>query len=100
LGISLEEPGVVVKYLGGLFDHIQRQLQFHGVKSIHEASKKALYLELDSKKGQPHMSQEETNKKRDEKMVAITEKRRDPIKHYKHCDVDGHMKEKCWKLHP
>jgi hypothetical protein len=52
LGISLEESGVVMKYLGGLFSHIQRQLQLHGVKSIDEVSKKALYIELDSKKGQ------------------------------------------------
>jgi hypothetical protein len=51
LGISLEEPGVVVKYLGGLFIHIRRQLQLHGVKIIDEASKKHLYIELDSKKG-------------------------------------------------
>jgi hypothetical protein len=38
------------------------------VKSIDEVSKKALYIELDSRKGQQHMGQEETNKKRDKKM--------------------------------
>jgi len=37
-----------MKYLGGLFSHIRRQLQLHGVKSIDEASKKAFYIELDS----------------------------------------------------
>jgi hypothetical protein len=37
LGISLEEPRVVMKYLGGIFIHIQRQLQLHGVKIIDEA---------------------------------------------------------------
>jgi hypothetical protein len=93
LGISLEEPGVVMKYLGGLFIHIRRQLQLHGVKIIDEASKKALYIELDSRKRQQHMGQEETNKKRDKKIATTTEKRRDPNRHCKHCDVDGHT----WK---
>jgi len=51
LGISLEELGVVVKYLGGLFNHIQRQSQLLSVKSIDEARKISLYIELDSKKG-------------------------------------------------
>jgi hypothetical protein len=46
------------------------------------------------------MGQEETNKKRDKKIAATTKKRRDPNRHCKHCDVDGHTKEKCWKLHP
>jgi hypothetical protein len=27
------------------------------------------------------------------------QKKRDPNRHCKHCDVDGHMEEKCWKLH-
>jgi hypothetical protein len=32
-------------------------------------------------------------------MVATTTKRRAPNRHCKHSDVDGHTKEKCWKLH-
>jgi hypothetical protein len=69
------------------------------VKNIDEARKKALYIELDSKKGEHHMGQEETNKRRDKKMTTTTEKQRDPNRHCKHCDVDGHTEEKCWKLH-
>jgi hypothetical protein len=44
LGISLEEPRVVVQKHGGLFSHIKRQLQLLNVKSIDEVSKKALYF--------------------------------------------------------
>jgi hypothetical protein len=33
-------------------------------------------------------------------MVATTKKIRNPNIDYKHCDVDGHMEEKLWKLHP
>jgi hypothetical protein len=50
LGIFLEEAKVVLKYHGGYFIHIQRHLYLHGVKHIDEVRKKALYIELDSKK--------------------------------------------------
>jgi hypothetical protein len=70
------------------------------VKRIDEARKKNLYIELDSKKRQQHISQEETDKKRDKKMKSTVEKRRDPNKHCQHCYVDGNVEEKCWKLHP
>ena len=59
IGISLEDPRVVVKYLGGIFGHIQRKLQFLNVKIINDASKKVLYIEMDSKKGKQQQDQEE-----------------------------------------
>jgi hypothetical protein len=43
LGISLEEPRVVMKYLGGIFIHIQRQLQLHGVKIIDDKKEGSLH---------------------------------------------------------
>jgi hypothetical protein len=43
------------------------------------ASKKALYIELDSKKRHQHMVQEEIGKKRDKKISSTNEKRRDPF---------------------
>ena len=81
MGISLEELGVVMKHLVGIFSHILRQLQLHGVKSIDEESKKYLYIELDSREKKQHMGQEETNKKRDKKITTTTKKRRDPNRH-------------------
>jgi len=45
------------------------------------------------------MGQEKTNKRKDKKMTTTAEKWRDPNRHYKHCNVDGHTKEKCWKIH-
>jgi len=70
------------------------------VKIIDEVRNKALYIELDSKKIQQHMGQEETSKKRDKKIAATVEKRRDHNRNCKHCDVDGNTKEKGWKIHP
>jgi hypothetical protein len=98
-GISLKEPRLVMKYFGQLFIHIQRQLQLHDVKVIGEARKKSLYIELDTKKGQQHMGQEETNKKIYKKIAATAEKQKDSNRHCKHCDVDGHTEEKCSKIH-
>jgi hypothetical protein len=69
------------------------------VKIIDEASKKALYIEFDSGKRPHHMGQEETNKKGDKTIESIVEKSMDPNRHCKHCDVDGHTEEKCWKIH-
>jgi hypothetical protein len=60
------------------------------VKSIDQVSKKALYIQLDSKKGQWKKGQEETNKKKLKKIVT-TAKNRFPNRNCKHCDVD----EKC-----
>jgi hypothetical protein len=33
-------------------------------------------------------------------METTTEKKKDLNRHCKYCDVDGHMEENCWKLHP
>lgn len=46
-----------------------------------------------------NQAQEETNKMKDKKIVAIAGKRRDPNRHCKHYDVAGNIDEKCWKLH-
>jgi len=45
------------------------------------------------------MGQEETSKKGDKKVVTTAEKWRDPNRHCKHHDVNGHMEENCWKIH-
>jgi hypothetical protein len=50
-------------------------------------------------KRQQHMGQEETCKKRDNNIATTAEERTDPNIHCKHCNVDGHTEEKCWKLH-
>jgi hypothetical protein len=41
------------------------------------------------------MGHDETNKKRDKKVEATTEKRMAPNRHCKRCGVYGHMEEKC-----
>ena len=70
------------------------------MKTTDESSKEDIYIELDSNNGRKYMGQEETIKRRDKKMVATTEKKRNSNIDYKHCYVDGHMEDKLWKLHP
>jgi hypothetical protein len=48
------------------------------VKSIDEASKKALYIELDFKKGQQQKGQEETNKNKGKKIATTTQRGKIP----------------------
>jgi hypothetical protein len=76
-----------------------KEISLLSVKSIDKVSKKALYIELESKKGKPKKDQEKTSKMKLKKIIATTKKRRDPNKHCKHCDANGNMYEKCWKLH-
>ena len=40
-----------MKYIGGSFNHIQIQLLILNLKRIYEVSKKALYIEVEFKKG-------------------------------------------------
>ena len=93
MGISLEETGVVVKYLGELFKNIRRQLQILSVNIIDESIKKALYIEMNAKNGKLHKGQDETSKRKDMNIVATTEKSRDPNRNYKH--YYGDIDEKC-----
>jgi hypothetical protein len=39
-------------------------------------------------------------KGKDKKMTATTHHCKDPNNHYNHCNIDGHTKDKHWKLHP
>lgn len=49
MGISLEEVGLVLKYIGGLFSHIQRQLLLLSVKSNDEVSYNFFYIMMGPK---------------------------------------------------
>jgi len=69
------------------------------IRTIDEASKKALYIELGMKSGQ-QKNQEEAPKNKGNTDASIVWKRNDRKKHCKHCDVDRHANETCWKLHP
>jgi hypothetical protein len=65
---------------------------------------------MDKKKGQPSGSKQKCHqdyskegkkkwKEEDKKTIATTHQCKNPKKHYNHHNIDGHMKDKCWKIH-
>ena len=38
-------------------------------------------------------------KGKDMKTIATTHQCKEPNNYYNHCNIDGHTKYKCWKLH-
>jgi hypothetical protein len=37
---------------------------------------------------------------KDKKTTTTTHQCKDLISHCNHCNIDGHIEEKCWRLHP
>jgi hypothetical protein len=59
LGISPKNLDVPLKYLGGLYSHLRRQVMLFKPRIVDEASVQAQYLEyMDKKKGQPSGSKQ------------------------------------------
>ena len=99
MDLFLEKFGVVVQYLGGIFNDIRRQLWSLNVKSINKIINKYLYIKIEFSKTKPQKGEEETSKTKGKKIVAISQKMKYSNKHWKQYDVCGHMDEKCKKLH-
>jgi hypothetical protein len=70
---------------------------------VDEASMQAQYLEnMDEKKENPSSYKEgkEKWKGKDKKTTSTSHRCKDLNNHYNHCNINGHTKYKCWKLHP
>jgi hypothetical protein len=80
---------------------------------LDEACVQAQYLEnIGQKKRQPSGSKQKENQKASKegkkkwkggkykKTTPIVQHSKYPKKHCNHCNIDGHTKGKCWKLHP
>lgn len=74
-----------MKYIGDLHESIQKKLKLFKVEDINEANVKVMGIE---EKSQPR-------KYKDKKHVNNTQK-----EYCNHCNLHGHTKERCWKLHP
>ena len=72
---------------------------------------KLKYLKnISYKKGKPRVSKQKENqeaskegkkkwKGNDKKMITAAHQYKDPNNHCNHCNIDGHTKDKCWKIH-
>eukprot|EP01018_Ginkgo_biloba_P002772 Gb_08746 [translate_table: standard] len=107
LGVSLKDPQVLMKYIGGLHSHIKRQVLLFKPTSIDQVSVQAQYIEKDGRKGQQSGSSKQnqrgsskgkgSGKDKGKRITTTSLKCKDPKNH---CNNDGHTKEKCWKLYP
>ena len=79
---------------------------------VNETYVQEQYLEnIGNKKGQPSGSKQKDHqvaskegkkkwKGKEKKTISTAHKSTDPKNHCNHCNINGHTKDKCWKLHP
>ena len=84
---------------------------FFKPRTIHDPCVQAQYLEnIGHKKGKPGRSKQKENqdaskegkkewKGKVNKTTPMAHKYKDPKNHCNHCNINGHIEEKCWKLH-
>ncbi len=89
LGIALDTPEVVTKYIGSLHSYLRHSLLLFEPTKIDSANVKAIHLENRGTHGQDDHS----------KRIAAA-KRRGVKPSFTHCEKEGHDEENCWKLHP
>ena len=107
LGISLDSPETLLKYIGGLHSYMRHTILMFSPTSIDEVYVQATHLEARGKNGNPEVggpSQPTVTKikeKRKQKWKArkanTAQKGKVSCTHYK---KEGHDDEHCWILHP
>ena len=88
MGIALNSPEVVTKYIGSLHNYNRDSLLFFEPTTIDSASVKAIHLESTG-----------THEQDDHPKRTIAAKRRGPKPSCTHCEKEGHDEENCWKLY-
>eukprot|EP00253_Pinus_taeda_P030329 PITA_30329 len=102
LGISLDSPETLLKYIGGLHSYMRHIILMFNPTSIDEVSVQATHLEARGKNGSPQVggSSQPTASKNKQKWKARKAKTTQKSKaSCTHCKKDGHDDEHCWILH-
>eukprot|EP00253_Pinus_taeda_P025508 PITA_25508 len=107
LGISLDSPETLLKYIGGLHNYMRHTILMFDPTSIDEVSVQATHLEARGKNGNPEVggsSQPTARKNKEKRKQKWKERKTNTIQKSKssctHCKKDGHDDEHCWILHP
>nr|CAD1831224.1 unnamed protein product [Ananas comosus var. bracteatus] len=102
LGISLYDPQVFRKYTTGLQERINDELRLFGVHDIASASQTAVAIERKNKlsRGEKPSRESTEGLKKFKKNGSKKKGFSDPDLYCDHCKVTGHVKDRCWKLHP
>lgn len=107
LGISLDSPQILFKYIGGLCSYMRHTILMFNPTSIDEVSVQATHLEARGKNANPEVggpskptiskSKEKRKQKWKARKANTTHKAKASCTHYKN---EGHDDEHCWILHP
>eukprot|EP00253_Pinus_taeda_P034949 PITA_34949 len=107
LGISLDSPETLLKYIGGLHSYMRHTILMFNPTSIDEVFVQATHLEGRGKNGSPEVggSSQPTASKNKEKRKQIWKAMKDNTAQkskssYTHCKKDGHDDEHYRILHP
>eukprot|EP00253_Pinus_taeda_P032319 PITA_32319 len=107
LGISLDSPETLLKYIGGLHSYMKHIILTFNHTSIDEVSLQATHLEAKGKNGNPEVggpSQPTASKRKEKRKQEWKARKANTAQKSKssctHCKKDGHDDEHCWILHP
>ena len=110
MGIALDSPEVVTKYIGSLHSYIRHSLLLFEPTNVDLASVKAIYLENRGKKEKddhfkkkpfkPPNGKPKMKGMGKEKRTTSTKKDEGERPYCTHCKKKGHDNDHCWKLYP
>ena len=107
LGISLDSPETLLKYIGGLHSYMRHTILMFNPTSIDEVSVQATHLEARGKNGNPEVggpSQPTVSKSKEKRKQKWKARKANTAQKGKasctHCKKEGHDDEHCWILHP
>eukprot|EP00253_Pinus_taeda_P024739 PITA_24739 len=106
LGISLDSPETLLKYIGGLHSYMRHTILMFNPTSIDEVSVQATDLETKGKNGNPKVggsSKPIASKNKEKRKQKWKERKANTIQKTKssctHCKRDGHDDQHYWILH-
>ena len=107
LGISLDSPKTLLKYIGGLHSYMRHTILMFNPTSIDEVYVQATHLEARGKNGNPEVggpSQPTVSKCKEKRKQKWKARKANAAQKAKatctHCKKEGHDDEHCWILHP
>ncbi|XP_031500273.1 uncharacterized protein LOC116264278 [Nymphaea colorata] len=104
LGVSLNTEEAVQKFVAGLHYSIRQELQLFRVLDVSSASTTAMAIEVKNR-GSNHKNFAKSKQRtlKDEKNRTQKDSKSSSSKfdfYCNHCKISGHIKDKCWKVHP
>jgi hypothetical protein len=107
LGISLDSPETLLKYIGGLHSYLKHTILMFNPTSLDDVSVQATHLEARGKNVNPEVggsSKYSVSKSKEKKKLKWKERKANTVKKDKpsctHCKKEGHDEAHCWFLHP